>query len=46
MRIRGKIVLNTIGICITAVMVTVIIGYRMLMNIYQKAIDENNAIRN
>ena len=42
MRIRGKIVLNTIGICITAVMVTVIIGYRMLMNIYQKAIDEKN----
>ena len=40
MRIRGKIVLNTIGICIIAVMVTVIIGYRMLMKIYQQAIDE------
>ena len=42
MRIRGKIVLNTAGICITAVMVTVVIGYRMLMNSYQKALDEKN----
>lgn len=42
MRIRGKIVLNTACICITAVMVTVGIGYRMLMNIYRKAIDEKS----
>ena len=42
MRIRGKIVLNTIGICIIAVMVTVIIGYRMLTKIYQQAINEKN----
>ena len=43
MRIRGKIVLNTAGICITAVMVTVVIGYRMLMNSYQKALDEKKS---
>ncbi|MGP1491290.1 MAG: methyl-accepting chemotaxis protein [Treponema sp.] len=42
MKIRGKIVLNTAGICITAVMVTVVIGYRMLVNSYHKALDEKN----